>query len=822
MQSVTLGTAQAQGLTNPNANVTFKTGQIFFGKINKLYPNQTAEVQIGYQKIIAHLDVGLKMGEHYWLQVKSNEGKPVLKVIDLPATSTVNDKVAARQILAHLGMTKSVEAQELAGFLIKNQLPITKDSLQSALQWLKTADSSPAALTALKTMYVQQLPFVEDVFKALTAQAKGEPFHEMLQQLLTKLTSSTETATVTQLKGMLEGLVAPKQGQIQEIGLQKVLSHWLDPNVLGDSKAGAYSLLQKIGILPSEQSEAEWVMKLVSHSQGAGGSTVTTELATKGQQGLQLVFDVQQALQTGDKQLLNERLQNLATWIKEQSGSVTTGIQAQTESDIPKLAMKVLETLWNEVQSGNKATVTQANPLISGAVTMGTSTAISAQSQSDALEFAMKVIETVWNDAQRGYKAAMNQAKSVTSGTVSGQTSTGILTKSQSDVLDLAMKAIETVLNDAQSGDKSAVNQTKSVINGTVTGQTNTGITAQSQRNVLDLAMKVVETVGSEAKSGSKATLNQTTGSPKQNQSEALKLAMKVIETVGTEARVGNNVSVNQTKSILDEFVSLLNADERQVSQAKTTLTNQVLLFSQNPGESRALPNERALLQVLSTEFQLPDLTNASTISTHLKDLVKLLGLQFEHALANATSLKSSGLDEQVATLKPLLLQLLQEQQPTAVKELAEQIVNRITAQQMSVQENGPLQNMLLTFPFQLGSHQTDVTLEWSGRKKKDGTIDANYCRVVFYLDLERLQETVIDMQVQNRVIKLVVHNEQSETIEAIASSYIHSLRDHLEQMDYKLSGVLFEQLMSKPVVEKQKQLVYNATNSYSGVDFRI
>lgn len=818
MQSVTLGTAQAQRSTNPNANVTFKNGQVFFGKINKLYPNQTAEVQIGYQKIIAYLDVGLKMGEHYWLQVKSNEGKPVLKVINLPATSTMNDKGAARQILAHLGMTKSAEAQELAGFLIKNQLPITKESLQTALQWLKTADSSPSALTALKTMYVQQLPFVEDVFNALTAQAKGEPFHGMLQQLLAKLTSSTETATVTQLKGILEGLVAPKQAQIQEAGLQKVLSHWLDPTVLGDSKAGAYSLLQKIGILPSEQSEAEWVMKLVNDSQGAGGSTVKTELATKGQQGLQLVFDVQQALQTGDKQLLNERLQSLATWIKGQSGLVTTGIQAQTESDIPKLAMKVLETVWNEVQSGNKATVNQAKSLISEVVTMGTSTAIPAQSPHDALEFAMKVIETVWNDAQRGYKAAMNQAKSVTSGTVSGQTSTGILTQSQSDVLDLAMKAIETVLKEAQSGDKAAVNQAKSIISGTV----NTGLTAQSQNSVLDLAMKVVETVGNEAKSGSKTALNQTTGSLGQHQSEALKLAMKVIETVGNEARSGHNVPVNQTKSILDEFIGLLNADERQVSQAKTALTNQVLLFSQNPGESRALPHERAFLQLLSTEFQLPDLTNASTISTHLKDLVKLLGMQFEHALANATSLKPSGLDEQVATLKPLLLQLLQEQQPTAVKELAEQIVSRITAQQMSVQENGPLQNMLLTFPFQLGSHQTDVTLEWSGRKKKDGTIDPNYCRVVFYLDLERLQETVIDMQVQNRVIKLVVHNEQSEAIEAVASSYIHSLRDHLEQMEYKLSGVLFEQLMSKPVVEKQKQLVYKAASSYSGVDIRI
>lgn len=85
--------------------------------------------------------------------------------------------------------------------------------------------------------------------------------------------------------------------------------------------------------------------------------------------------------------------------------------------------------------------------------------------------------------------------------------------------------------------------------------------------------------------------------------------------------------------------------------------------------------------------------------------------------------------------------------------------MNRITAQQILSQENGPIQNLLLTIPLNLGSTKTDLTLQWSGRKTKEGKIDPDYCRVLFYLELEHLEETVIDMQVQNRIIKVTVIN---------------------------------------------------------------
>lgn len=50
--------------------VSLKNGQILIGKVNKVFPDQTAEVQIGHQKMIANLEIPLRSGEMYWFQVR--------------------------------------------------------------------------------------------------------------------------------------------------------------------------------------------------------------------------------------------------------------------------------------------------------------------------------------------------------------------------------------------------------------------------------------------------------------------------------------------------------------------------------------------------------------------------------------------------------------------------------------------------------------------------------------------------------------------------------------------------------------------------------
>jgi len=84
VQSITSG----QPVFSPieiKGTASLKNGQILFGKANKVFPNQTAEVQSGHQKMIATLDIPLRTGEKYWFQVQHPiEGKVVLKALDTP------------------------------------------------------------------------------------------------------------------------------------------------------------------------------------------------------------------------------------------------------------------------------------------------------------------------------------------------------------------------------------------------------------------------------------------------------------------------------------------------------------------------------------------------------------------------------------------------------------------------------------------------------------------------------------------------------------------------------------------------------------------
>lgn len=64
---------------------SFKNGQILLGKVNKVFLNQTAEVQFDYQKMVATLDIPLRTGVKYWFQVQQSiEGSCRVKSFRFP------------------------------------------------------------------------------------------------------------------------------------------------------------------------------------------------------------------------------------------------------------------------------------------------------------------------------------------------------------------------------------------------------------------------------------------------------------------------------------------------------------------------------------------------------------------------------------------------------------------------------------------------------------------------------------------------------------------------------------------------------------------
>ncbi|SIS37699.1 hypothetical protein [Salimicrobium flavidum] len=138
--------------------------------------------------------------------------------------------------------------------------------------------------------------------------------------------------------------------------------------------------------------------------------------------------------------------------------------------------------------------------------------------------------------------------------------------------------------------------------------------------------------------------------------------------------------------------------------------------------------------------------------------------------------------------------------------------------QMTASQENSHSLQFTLQFPGQLLETEKDIHVNVDGRKSEDGTIDPDHCHILFYLDLQSLKETVIDMQVQNRGVQVTVFNENEE-LTGIADGFEEKLQKGLENAGYSLVSLQVKN-SGKEIPGKIPSSV--TTSTYEGVDFRI
>lgn len=208
--------------------------------------------------------------------------------------------------------------------------------------------------------------------------------------------------------------------------------------------------------------------------------------------------------------------------------------------------------------------------------------------------------------------------------------------------------------------------------------------------------------------------------------------------------------------------------------------------------------------------------------SAKLKGFLSALGLTHEQLLAEAFNGPADAKSLPADTLKPYLLRLIGEQPPQAVKEAAEQLMNKITGFQILSQETGPIQQLIVQVPFLLGGKLNELTMQWSGQKTDDGKIDADFCRVLFYLKLENLEDTIVDMQVQNRIMSIQVIND-NQLLKKFSAELLPILKENLAKIDYHLSSLNFAGPNSAKQGEESKKLAdLYSKKEYSRVDIKI
>ncbi|MEG0579945.1 MAG: hypothetical protein RR490_08515, partial [Niameybacter sp.] len=199
-----------------------------------------------------------------------------------------------------------------------------------------------------------------------------------------------------------------------------------------------------------------------------------------------------------------------------------------------------------------------------------------------------------------------------------------------------------------------------------------------------------------------------------------------------------------------------------------------------------------------------------------MKDVLRSLGFSYEARLGS----NSEDLRQLALQLKPQLVDILQNQAASAtLRDQAELVLGRMNGMQLLSAENGPQHQLLMQVPLEFLGKKMDATLEWKGRMLENGKIDPDFARIMFYLQLDALEETVVDMQVQNRVVTISLFNNDTR-LQQVANTLKDSLKDGLSAVGYKLSGVFVktfeEQKLSSPLKVKGPLL------ESQGVDIRI
>ena len=603
---------------NAVKTAAFIPGQIVSGKIVKLFPNQTAEVQIGSHKAIAQLEIPLSANIRYWFKVEPGEGMLRLKVME--SADRPGAEAPAESLLRQLGMQLSRENKMLIQFFLREQLPITGETLKMASEWIKESRSAEDGLRTVKELFIRQLPFSKDVFSAISSVLHGDSLSSLMGELLDELKGGGLSTKGQQIYSLLGDLTKPSREKWGQQAIYRLFSEWLNTKNQASSHT-AFQLLKVLGLMPGETAEDAALQKLM-------------------------------------------------------------------EVSIPnKPISHVLTEIMKANDSGNRQ------------------------------EFILNLAKLNGFIAQRSESSGLSQT-------------------------------LEILFNDIRNGKNSF----------------------PAEKNLLNTLFK----------SALSHTLNDD----------------------------------------LDQLLS----DAYGIKQAAVQAGR--LLAGEKPLAAAALNlREKTMMEELKNSLQTEvNLTyDQRNIHSELKRIIRTLGLSYEHDFINLLKHSDEGASKKLDTLKPLLMGFINEETSHIAKDAAERLLHKLTGFQALSQESGPLQHYIFQLPVSLWGKISDLTMQWSGRKTEEGKIDPSHCRVIFYLNLEHLNETIVDLQVQNRIIKISVINEHKE-IKDLTAPFAAELKENLLKLNYKLSSVSVQKPESagESPIGKDTMTSIVQSNQFSGVDIRI
>ena len=275
--------APSSAIGSPNKPLILNDGQMVHGQIKKLFPGQMAEVQIGNQKMIAKLEVPMKVGDSYYFQVKSVQPEVQLKIISGPTVAAEGKSRQLNKLMEAMQLPKTSEMKELLSFVLKNKIPMTREGLLQVEMLLKNVPPAAMidALTSIQKMAELKLPFTESMFRSILGVESKEGLHSILATLKSVLLNDSSVLPQTKLsiKAALDTLTKPFAEATGSALLGQSLVTLLNPSESADTRFSTVQLLKSADFLPKQTSLAN--LPQVFASLLAEGSQMTTGTVQK-------------------------------------------------------------------------------------------------------------------------------------------------------------------------------------------------------------------------------------------------------------------------------------------------------------------------------------------------------------------------------------------------------------------------------------------------------------------------------------------------------------------------------------------------------------
>ncbi|ATP39335.1 hypothetical protein CSE16_04360 [Solibacillus sp. R5-41] len=299
-----------------NQSLTFKQDQVFHGTIKKLYPDQMAEIQVGGQKLMAKLEMPLKVGDAHFFQVTNTNPQTELKVVSGPMSQTMTPTQQMNQLLETMNLPKTSEMRQVLSHFMKEQLPISKEQLVAAESWMKKLPEGVLkndALQALQRMVELKMPFTNTVFQALTQGAKTDGMSVNLANLAQLLATQQggNDALKMNLLQQIQQLAKPLDAETGGVLLSRSMQSLMDSSAAISVKLQALTVLKGAGILPQNATLQNW--------QSIQQPSTTQPLQSQ-QSGLpqQVGQMIQQLAQTSPEQM-KPVIEQLKAWVANEN-----------------------------------------------------------------------------------------------------------------------------------------------------------------------------------------------------------------------------------------------------------------------------------------------------------------------------------------------------------------------------------------------------------------------------------------------------------------------------------------------------------------------